>query len=230
MPWWFYRSKQIIYSYICRPTIWIYYNEWWTACLVKQTGGFRSCGPKNITQLRWRHNGHVGVSNHQPHDCLLNRLFRHRSKTTSKLRVTGLCAGNSPGTGEFPAQIASYAENVSIWWRHHPASRPRRPSCRGCERWSYERQDSSFKVNNIDACDIENIVGNKKYIFAHSIIHHHLSSNLWYKTHISKPHKCWSLRCSWSRACRRCSTASSFSIQRYNEIHTCNNSKTGKCM
>ena len=37
----------------------------------------------------------------------------------SKLRVTGLCVGNSPGTGEFPAQMASYAENVSIWWRHH---------------------------------------------------------------------------------------------------------------
>ena len=32
--------------------------------------------------------------------------------------VTGLCAGNSPGTGEFPAQMASNAENVSIWWRY----------------------------------------------------------------------------------------------------------------
>ena len=40
-------------------------------------------------------------------------------KKTSKLRVTGLCAGNSPVTGEFPAQRASKAENVSIWWRHH---------------------------------------------------------------------------------------------------------------
>ena len=30
-----------------------------------------------------------------------------------------LCAGNSPGTGEFPAQMASNAEKVSIWWRHH---------------------------------------------------------------------------------------------------------------
>ena len=69
--------------------------------------------------LRWRHNDHAGVSNHQPHGCLLNRLFRRNSKKTSKLRVTGLCAGNSPGTGEFPAQMASYAENVSIWWRHH---------------------------------------------------------------------------------------------------------------
>ena len=69
--------------------------------------------------LQWRHNGHDSVSNHQPYDSLLNRLFRRRSKKTSKLRVTGLCAGNSPGTGEFPAQMASNAENVSIWWRHH---------------------------------------------------------------------------------------------------------------
>ena len=68
---------------------------------------------------QWRHNGCESISNHQPHDCLLNRLFRHRSKITSKLRVTGLCVGNSPGTGEFPAQMASNAENVSIWWRHH---------------------------------------------------------------------------------------------------------------
>ena len=45
--------------------------------------------------LQWRHNGRGGVSNHQPHDSLLNRLFTHRSKT-SKLRVTGLCAWNSP--------------------------------------------------------------------------------------------------------------------------------------
>ena len=71
------------------------------------------------SSLRWRHNGRDSVSKHQPHHCLLNRLFRCRSKKTSKLRVTGLCVGNSPGTGEFPAQMASNAENVSIWWRHH---------------------------------------------------------------------------------------------------------------
>ena len=67
--------------------------------------------------LDWRHNGRDSVSKYQPHDCLLNRLVR--SKKTSKLRVTGLCAGKSPVTGEFPAQMASDAENVSIWWRHH---------------------------------------------------------------------------------------------------------------
>ena len=73
--------------------------------------------------LQWRHNGLDSVSNHQPHHCLLNRLFGRRSKKTSKLRVTGLCAGNSPGTGEFPAQRASNAENVSLWWRHHETYR-----------------------------------------------------------------------------------------------------------
>ena len=69
--------------------------------------------------LQWSHNERDGVSNHQPHDCLLNHLFRRRSKKTPKPRVTGLCVGNSPVTGEFPAQRASNTENVSIWWRHH---------------------------------------------------------------------------------------------------------------
>ena len=73
----------------------------------------------NEYALQWRHNERDSASNHQPHHCLLNRIFRRRSKKTSKVRVTGPCVGNSPVTGEFPAQIASNAENVSIWWRHH---------------------------------------------------------------------------------------------------------------
>ena len=60
----------------------------------------------------------------QPHDCLLNRWFRHRSKKTSKLHITGLCEGNSPVTSEFPAQRASNVGNVSIWWRHHDVCDP----------------------------------------------------------------------------------------------------------
>ena len=71
------------------------------------------------TTLRWRHKGCDSVSNHQPRECLFSRSIRRRSKKTSKFCVTGLCAGNSPETGEFPAQRASNAENISIWWRHH---------------------------------------------------------------------------------------------------------------
>ena len=52
--------------------------------------------------LRWRHNERDSVSNHQPHGCLLNGLLRRTSKKTSKLRVTGLCVGNSPGPVNSP--------------------------------------------------------------------------------------------------------------------------------
>ena len=70
--------------------------------------------------FRWRHNDHDGVSNHQPHDCLLNRLFRRRSKKTSKLRVTSLCAGihrspvNSPHKWPVTRKMFPF-EDVIMW-------------------------------------------------------------------------------------------------------------------
>ena len=73
---------------VCK--FWFYKNLWMALLLLP------------VWSLRWRHNDQAGVSNHQPHGCLLNRLFRHRSKKTSKLRVTGLCAGNSPGPVNSP--------------------------------------------------------------------------------------------------------------------------------
>ena len=73
----------------------------------------------NRLSIQWRRTGRDVFSYHQPHHCLLNRLFWRTSKKTSKLRVTGLCAGNSPVTGEFPAQMARNTENVSIGCRHH---------------------------------------------------------------------------------------------------------------
>ena len=79
--------------------------------------------PTNTLQLR--HNGRDDVSNHQPQHCLLNRLFRRRSKKASKLHVTGHGAGNSPVTGEFPAKMASNAEKsfhlmTSSWHGQFP--------------------------------------------------------------------------------------------------------------
>ena len=70
--------------------------------------------PKTLNTLQWRHNSRDDISNHQPYYFLLNRLFRRRSKKTSKLRVTSLCEGNSPVTDEFPAQRASNAEMFSF--------------------------------------------------------------------------------------------------------------------
>ena len=81
---------------------------------------------------QWRRNDLDGVSNHQPHHCLLNRLFRRRSKKRSKLCVTGLCARKSPVTGEFPTQMASNTENVSIWWCHNVLN-----ICKGKNQWKW---------------------------------------------------------------------------------------------
>ena len=57
---------------------------------------------RSTVALQWHHDDLDDVSNHQPHGCLLNRLFRRRSKKTAKLRVIGLSAGNSPGPVNSP--------------------------------------------------------------------------------------------------------------------------------
>ena len=94
--------------------------------------------------FRWRHNERDSVSNHQPDDCLLNRLFTRRSKKTSKLRVSSLCAGNSPETGEFPAQRASNAENGSIWWRHHAKCNVQLLRYQGRTMWMFVRIEAPW--------------------------------------------------------------------------------------
>ena len=111
--------------------------------------------------LRWRHNDHAGVSNHQPHGCLLNRLFSRKSKKTSKLRVTGLCAGNSPGTGEFPAQMASYAENVSIWWRHHDLTYSSSYVTRVALHWVISTEQPPNALTVWSFCPLNDTVYNK---------------------------------------------------------------------
>ena len=96
---------------------WIYIvSRWWHTC-----GLFHNV----LVSSQWRHSDCNGVSNQRLLYGLLNRLFRRRSKKTSKLRVTGLCEGNSPGTGEFPAQRASGKDNVSIWL-HYYVNLPRK--------------------------------------------------------------------------------------------------------
>ena len=101
-------NEQICTNVVFSVYSWMLVYKTYLACHI-------AVQPTNYAHtLRWRHNGRVGVSNHQPNDCLLKRLFRRRSKKTPKLRVTGLCAGNSPATSEFPPQMASNAENVDV--------------------------------------------------------------------------------------------------------------------
>ena len=93
------------------PTLNIDKYSYWRACVTQLLWWL-----PNTSQ--WGHNEGDDVSNHQPRHCLLNLFIQAQIKENIKLRVTGLCAGNSPVTGEFSAQMASNAKNVSIWWRH----------------------------------------------------------------------------------------------------------------
>ena len=67
---------------------------------------------------------HVVILGAKTSQITASRLFSQQfiqalTTKTPKRRVTGLYAGNSPVTGEFPSQTASNAENVSVWLRHH---------------------------------------------------------------------------------------------------------------
>ena len=62
------------------------------------------------------------------------------AKKASKLRVTGLCEGNSPVIGDFPAQMASNAENGFIWWRHRVMC----VVCVGCDDQTWYERDNQF--------------------------------------------------------------------------------------
>ena len=120
-------SFSVVVCFKCNILVWN-----WSSCIkvffycdshISPRVWLRICHHSRIrwwmVTLQWRHNEQDVVSNHQPQDCLLNSLFRRRSKKTSKLCVTGLCEGNSPVISEFHAQRASNVENVSIWWHHH---------------------------------------------------------------------------------------------------------------
>ena len=78
-----------------------------------------TCMPRT---LQWRHNERDGVSYHRRLVYLLNRLFRRRSKKTSKLHVTGLCEGNhrwpvdSPHKGPVTRKILPF-DDVIMWAR-----------------------------------------------------------------------------------------------------------------
>ena len=91
------------------------------------------CGCEFMT-LQWRHNALDGVSNHQLHGCLLSRVFRLRSKKTSKLRVTGPCVGNSPGPVNSP-------HKGPVTWKMFPFDDVIMNANDAVKRWSFVRRD-----------------------------------------------------------------------------------------
>ena len=82
----------------------------------------------------------------------------YSTKKTSKLCATGLCEGNSPVTGEFPAQRASNAEKASIWWRHHDVARSHHRS---------NIQDKvKFKAVQSTSCSLTSVIATRLTMMA----------------------------------------------------------------
>ena len=65
--------------------------------------------------LQWRHIERDGVSSHRRLDCVLNRLFRRRSKKTSKLRVTGLFEGKCLNIMTTPGSLTAHRVESRDW-------------------------------------------------------------------------------------------------------------------
>ena len=74
--------------FLCINTLRLHVNDWaWSLYYpIWYLNKMLLCST-DVYTLHWRHNGRDSVSNHQPHDCVLNHLFRRKSKKTSKLRV-----------------------------------------------------------------------------------------------------------------------------------------------
>ena len=76
-----------------------------------------------------------------------------QAQIKENIRVTGLCEGNSPVTGEFPAQRAGNAEHISILWRHHELGGRLGPQCRPHTQ-TQERRRFAFiqyiRINHYD--------------------------------------------------------------------------------
>ena len=76
-----------------------------------------------MTSLQWSHNERDGVPNHRRIYCLLNRLFRRRSKKTWKLRVTAFVRGihrwpvNSPHKWPVTRKMFPFDDVImSLWY------------------------------------------------------------------------------------------------------------------
>ena len=60
-----------------------------------------------------------GVSNRQPHDCLLNRSFRQIKKKHYSSASLAFVRGIHRWPVNSPHKWPVTRKNVSIWWRHH---------------------------------------------------------------------------------------------------------------
>ena len=119
--------------------------------------------------VQWRHNGRNGVSNHQPHDCLLNRVFRRRSKKTPKFRFNGLCARNSPVTSSSLPEIDRHVADDN--WTY--------ASWRPFFRSQCDNKDVSLESNSSFNDHVVMVSWLLVLLHGHFVHHHKVSRDNW---------------------------------------------------
>ena len=88
------------------------YSSWFRQCHWPQCHCSNSKG-----SIQWRHNGHDGVSNHQPHDCLLNRLCADQICSASLAFVRGIHRWpvNSPQKWPVTRKMFPFDDVIMTW-------------------------------------------------------------------------------------------------------------------
>ena len=95
----------------------------WAHILFRRTGQRRFDRTMSLpSPLQWRHNGRDGVSNHQPHDCLLNRLFTNQRKHQSSaslafVRWIHQWRVNSPHKWPVTRKMFPFDDVIIHYWR-----------------------------------------------------------------------------------------------------------------
>ena len=122
-----------------------------TLCGLVMPCGISELGDHPFRSLHWRHNDHDGVSNHQPHGCTQSFIQTQIKENIKAPRHWPLC-GEFNRTGEFPAQRASYTENVFIWRRHHVMSYRNTSASVQVKAWRWPDDKSCHLVSEWNHC------------------------------------------------------------------------------
>ena len=111
------KSKQVINASKRSHLNWPPQCAYLTHChMNKMTNVVQTTTDSNITMTSWW----VGLRLKSPASRLFTQPFiQAEIKENIKAPRNWPLCEEFTGTGEFPAQMTSNAENVSIWWRHH---------------------------------------------------------------------------------------------------------------
>ena len=92
-------------------------------------------GSRIVSALQWRHNGRDGVSNHQPHHCLLKRLLGADQRKQQSSALLTFVGGihrrpvNSRHKGPVTQKMFLFDDVIMVLWNMISTACPESPYC-----------------------------------------------------------------------------------------------------